>query len=180
MTQSTTHADGVDDTSIEVVVPEHPAPSGRWTRLKDEWRRNLQPGERSVVIAWSSFTVTFAGVRALTHWIRDGHGPSGGGMSMGGNHFHHYNIGIAGLAAIGAVTLRGREEHRHHPLTAATYGSAIALIVDELALLIDLQDVYWARQGRTSVDAAIVLVAAGATFAAGLPFWPHARRALRG
>jgi hypothetical protein len=84
------------------------------------------------------------------------------------------------LAAVGAVGLRGAEKHRRHPTTALAYGSALALVVDELALLLDLKDVYWAREGRKSVDAAITLVAAGATFAAGLPFWPHARRALRG
>jgi len=159
-------------------APQHHAPTRRWERLKGEWHRRLQPGEQSVVIAWSSFTATFAGVRALTHWIHDGHGPAGGGISVGGHHFHHYNIGIAGLATIGAVALRGGERHRRHPLTAAAYGSAVALIVDELALLIDLKDVYWTREGRTSVDAAIILAAVGGTFAAGLPFWPHARRAL--
>jgi hypothetical protein len=131
-----------------------------------------------VLIAWSSFTATFGGVRALTHWIRDGHGPSGGGMSFGGKHFHHYNIGIGLLAGVGAVALRGREKHRRHPVTAMAYGSAMALVVDELALLIDLKDVYWAQDGRKSVDAAVIIVAAGATVAVGLPFWPHARRAL--
>jgi hypothetical protein len=55
----------------------------------------------------------------------------------------------------------------------------VALVVDELALLIDLKDVYWAKQGRTSVDAAVLVGATGATIAAGLPFWPHARQALR-
>ncbi|SBS77725.1 conserved membrane hypothetical protein [uncultured Mycobacterium sp.] len=159
-------------------APE-PMQSDRWQRLKGEWGRRLQPGERSVLIAWSSFTTTFAGVRALTHWIHAGHGPSGGGMSVGGHHFHHYNIGIAGLAAVGVVALRGREQHRHHPVTAAAYGSAVALIVDELALLIDLKDVYWARDGRKSVDAAVIVAAGGATIAAGLPFWAHASRALR-
>jgi hypothetical protein len=156
-----------------------PVPASRWRRLNDEWHKRLQPGEQSVVVAWASFTATFVSVRALTHWIHDGNGPSGGGMSLGGHHFHHYNIGIAGLAGVGAVALRGRERHRRHPLTAAAYGSALALVVDELALLIDLKDVYWAREGRTSVDAAVTLTAVGGTIAAGLPFWPHARRALR-
>ena len=64
-------------------------------------------------------------------------------------------------------------------MTAFAYGSALALVVDELARLLDLKDVYWARDGRKSVDAGIVVIASGATFAAGLPFWPHARRALR-
>jgi hypothetical protein len=155
------------------------ASATRWGRVKDEWGRRLEPGEQAVVIAWSSFTATFAGVRALTHWIRDGHGPAGGGIAFGGNHFHHYNIGIGMLAAVGAVALRGEERHRRHPVTAVAYGSALALVVDELALLLDLKDVYWARDGRKSVDAAVIFVASGATFVAGLPFWPHAQRALR-
>lgn len=154
-------------------------PPGRRGRLRNAWHQRLEPAEQSVLIAWAAFTTTFAGVRLLTHWIRDGHGPSGGGMSVGGRHFHHYNIGIALLAAVGAVGLRGAEKHRRHPTTALAYGSALALVVDELALLLDLKDVYWARDGRKSVDTAITLVAAGATFAAGLPFWPHARRALQ-
>jgi hypothetical protein len=182
MAQSSTQSDGIGDLQgVATTAAEGPdsAPASRWGRLKAEWGRRLQPGEQSVLIAWASFTGTFAGVRALTHWIRDGHGPSGGGMSVGGRHFHHYNIGIAGLAVIGAVALRGHERHRRHPLTAAAYGSAVALVVDELALLIDLKDVYWAREGRTSVDAAIIVTAVGATVAAGLPFWPHARKAIR-
>jgi hypothetical protein len=150
----------------------------RWARIKTEWRHRLQPGEQSVVIAWSSFTATFIGVRALTHWIRAGHGPSGGGISIGGEHFHHYNIGIGLLSTIGAIALRGEERHRRHPMTAVAYGSALALIVDELALLMDLRDVYWAREGRESVDAAVILVAAGGTLIAGMPFWPYARHAL--
>jgi hypothetical protein len=160
----------------------HPSPADGGTRrdrVRHAFREHLDPGQQSVVIAWSSFTVTFAGVRALTHWIRDGHGPRGGGISVGGQHFHHYNIGIALLAGVGAVGLRGKEKHRRHPATAIAYGSAIALVVDELALLLDLQDVYWTPAGRKSVDVAVTIVAAGATFVAGLPFWPHARRALQ-
>jgi hypothetical protein len=179
MTQSTMRPGDVGNPADTSPATEHPAPDTRWQRLEDEWTRRLLPGARSTLIAWASFTATFAGVRTLTHWIHDGHGPAGGGVSLGGHHFHHYNLGIAGLAGIGAVSLRGRERHRRHPLTAVAYGSALALIVDELALLIDLQDVYWSRQGRSSVDAAVTLAAAGATFGAGLPFWPHARRALR-
>ena len=79
--------------------------------------------------------------------------------------------------AIGAVGLRGAEKRRRHPAVAVAYGAANALVVDELALLLDLEDVYWSRQGRESVDAAIGIIAAGGTFFAGLPFWPHARRA---
>jgi hypothetical protein len=154
------------------------AKPGRWSRLRAQWDQRLNPGQQSVVLSWTSFTTTFVGLRALTHWIRNGHGPSGGGMSVGGNHFHHYNIGIAVLGVVGAVGLRGADKHRHHPATAVAYGSATALIVDELALLLDLKDVYWASEGRKSVDVAVSVIAAGGLIVAGLPFWGHAGRAL--
>jgi hypothetical protein len=153
--------------------------AGKWSRLRNEWGKRLTPTQQSAVIVWASFTATFVGLRSLTHWIRGGHGPSGGGMSFGGRHFHHYNIGIALLAVVGAVGLHGEEKHRRHPGTAVAYGSATALVVDELALLLDLKDVYWAKDGRKSVDVAVTLIAAGATFLAGLPLWPHAHSILR-
>ena len=117
-------------------------------------------------------------VRGITHWLKDGHGPSGGGVSAGGPHLHHYNLGILLLSALGAVTVRGKEHHRRHPTAAAAYGTANALIVDEAALLLDLKDVYWAKQGRTSVDLAVGLIATGGLAVAGMPLWPHAARAL--
>ena len=101
----------------------------------------------------------FAGLRTLTHWIHGGHGPKGGGISLGGRHFHHYNIGIALLAGVGAVGLRGSEKQRRHPAVAIAYGAAAALVVDELALLLDLEDVYWAYDGRKSVDPAVGVIA---------------------
>ena len=148
-------------------------------RLLDRWHVHLDEGQRSAVIAWGSFAATFGVVRALTHWIRDGHGPSGGGMSVGGRHFHHYNLGIALLAGVGAIGLRGQDKHRRHPLTAASYGVANALIVDEAALLIDLKDVYWAREGRTSVDLAVGLIAIGGLGVTGSSVWPAVARELR-
>jgi hypothetical protein len=151
----------------------------RWARLRHQWNQRLQPGEQATVLAWTSFTVTFAGLRALTHWIRAGHGPSGGGMSLGGKHFHHYNLGIGMLATVAGVGLRGTERQRRHPAAALAYGAANAMIVDELALLLDLKDVYWAADGRESVDVAVGFIAVGATVVAGMPFWPHIHQALR-
>lgn len=154
------------------------APTSRWARLRHQWHERLQPGEQATVLAWASFTLTFAGLRALTHWIRAGHGPSGGGISLSGKHFHHYNIGIGMLATVAGVGLRGTERQRRHPVAAVAYGAANAMIVDELALLLDLEDVYWTREGRESVDVAVGLIATGATVVAGMPFWPHAHRVL--
>jgi hypothetical protein len=153
--------------------------STRWSRLRREWLQRLEADERSAVLAWAAFTFTFTGLRALTHWIHAGHGPTGGGIKLGSRHFHHYNIGIALLSAVGAVGLRGSETQRRHPAAAVAFGAANAMIIDELALLLDLEDVYWEAEGRESVDVAVGLIAAGATVLAGMPFWPYARRALR-
>jgi hypothetical protein len=159
--------------------PEYSQHQTRLARLRHQWGKRLEPGEQATVLAWASFTLTFLGLRGLTHWIRAGHGPSGGGIKLGGKHFHHYNIGIGMLATVAGVGLRGTEEQRRHPAAAVAFGAANAMIVDELALLLDLKDVYWAREGRESVDVAVGVIATGATVVAGMPFWPHAHRALR-
>ncbi|PXW25158.1 UNVERIFIED_CONTAM: hypothetical protein DES50_12225 [Williamsia faeni] len=154
-------------------------PKQRAGRVGRAWQKSLDPGQQSAVLSWASFTATFATVRALTHWIRAGHGPSSGGMSVGGKHFHHYNIGIAMLGGVGAIAIRGAEKHRRHPITALSYGVGAALIVDELALLLDLEDVYWSQQGRKSVDVAITVIGVGGLAVTGFAFWPEARKALR-
>jgi len=156
-----------------------PAATARAHRLRRAWRRSLDPGQQSALLSWTSFTTTFVAVRALTHWIRAGHGPAGGGMSLNGRHFHHYNIGIVMLGGVGAIAVRGAEHQRRHPVTAISYGVGTALIVDELALLLDLEDVYWSQQGRESVDAAVTIIGAGGVAIAGAAFWPEARRAIR-
>lgn len=130
-----------------------------------------------MLVAWASFGVTFGIARAVTHTLRRiGGGSSSGGIMIGGKHLHHYNLGILALNAVGVIALRGEERHRRHPVTAALYGGGAALIVDELALLIDLEDVYWAKEGRASVDAAIGAIAVGGLALAGAPFWQGAAR----
>ena len=114
----------------------------------------LRPGQRSALISWLAFTGTFAGLRALTYSIRAGRGPFRN-ISVGGEHLHHYLWGIGLLSGVGAVAVRGEERQRRHPAVAVAYGSGLALIADEFALLLDLKDVYWAKQGRISIDLGI-------------------------
>ena len=132
-------------------------------RLSAVWSQDLGHDERAAILAWGAFTATFAGVRALTHWIRDGHGPSGGGMSLHGEHFHHYNIGIALLSGLGALLVRSEANQRAIDSSAVplAYGLANALIADEAALLLDLKDVYWTPQGRESVRIAVGAIGIG-------------------
>jgi hypothetical protein len=141
-----------------------PAPSA----VRRAYREELGPGQRSALLSWLAFAATFAGLRALTYSIRAGKGPFRN-ISVGGEHLHHYLWGIALLSGVGAVAVRGDERHRRHPAVAVSYGSGLALIVDEFALLLDLRDVYWARQGRISIDIGVGGIALTGSYFAALP-----------
>jgi hypothetical protein len=146
--------------------------------VRRAFREELGPGQRSALISWLAFTGTFAGLRAVTYSIRDGKGPFRN-ISVGGEHLHHYMWGIALLSGVGAIAVRGDEEHRRHPGVAVTYGSGLALIVDEFALLLDLKDVYWAKQGRISIDLGVGGIALAGSYFAALPVLRRLRRELR-
>jgi hypothetical protein len=139
------------------------------------YREELGPGQRSALFSWLAFTATFTGLRALTYSIRAGKGPFRN-ISVGGEHLHHYIWGIALLSGVGAVAVRGDEEHRRHPAVAVSYGSGLALIVDEFALLLDLKDVYWARQGRISIDVGVGAIALTGSYFAALPVLRRLKR----
>lgn len=137
-------------------------------QLRRVLRDDLDQGQRAALASWLSFTSTFAAVRGITYSIRAGRGPFRN-VSAGGEHLHHYLWGIAMLAGVGAVAVHGEEKYRSHPAVAMSYGSGLALIVDEFALLLDLRDVYWAKQGRISVDVGIGGIAATGSYFALLP-----------
>jgi hypothetical protein len=139
------------------------------------YHEELDPGQQSALVSWLSFTAMFAGVRGITYSIKNGKGPFQN-MSVGGEHLHHYMIGIGLLAGVGAVAVHGDEQQRRHPLAAVTYGSAMALIADEFALLLDLKDVYWAKQGRISVDVAVGASSLTASYFAALPVLRRLRK----
>jgi hypothetical protein len=80
------------------------------------------------------------------------------------------------LVAVGGIAVHGQEARRRHPALSCSYGAGVALIVDELALLLDLSDVYWANDGRVSVDAAIGTIAVGGAALAATSFWGAAAR----
>ena len=136
--------------------------------VRRAFHEELDPAQRSALVSWMAFTGTFAGLRGLTYSIRAGKGPFRN-VSVGGEHLHHYMWGIALLAGVGAVAVRGEERQRRHPAVAASYGSGLALIVDEFALLLDLKDVYWAREGRVSIDLGVSGIALAGSYFAALP-----------
>lgn len=121
-------------------------------------RHFSNPRRERAFLSAAGFTTAFATARAITHAIRAGIGPFHN-ISEGGRHIHHSTFGIFGLLGCGYVWTyqwalgigpRGRWPSR---ISAASYGVAAALTLDEFALWLDLQDDYWNKQGRKSIDA---------------------------
>jgi hypothetical protein len=123
------------------------------------YRRHLSdPRRERAFLSAAGFTSAFATARGITHAIRAGVGPFGN-ISAGGRHIHHSTFGILGLLGVGYAWLYqwgigtppcSRASSR---ASATLYGVAAALTLDEFALWLDLQDDYWDRQGRKSIDA---------------------------
>ena len=130
-----------------------------------------------MVVRWplaDVVAVTFGAIRALTYAIHHGVGPFGD-VSVGGAHLHHYVWGIGLLMAVGLVSLIV-DSPRFNPWLGLAYGVGCALVVDEFALLIDLRDVYWSTEGRSSVDAALLVIAALGAYLSAATFWRRATR----
>jgi hypothetical protein len=137
------------------VIDTTPAPararSGRPRRLTD-----VHPTRRGLVLAWWVFTATFGLLRLLT-WLIHAHVEGLGNVSAGGVHLHHY---LYGILLLGAVGLFGLFEHddRWHAWLGACFGFGLALVVDEIALLVQLKDVYWDGRGGVSIAVAMILI----------------------
>jgi hypothetical protein len=110
------------------------------------------------LISTGAFFTTFAGVRLVTHAIRAERGPFRN-ITPGGRHIHHMTLGIAGLLTVGYLWMQEigiNEERWPSVVTASVFGSGAALTLDEFALWLNLEDVYWAKQGRESIDAVVL------------------------
>lgn len=149
-----------------------PSPVPHPAEINQAFREELHPGQQTALSAWLAFTATFAVVRGITYSIKAGRGPLHN-LTPRGLHLHHYLWGILAVSSVGGAALRGDDRARHHPVLATAYGAGLALIVDEFALLLDLEDVYWAAQGRVSVDVAVGIIATTGSALAG---WPVLRR----
>jgi hypothetical protein len=132
-----------------------------WLRqVRKLYRKNFadRRKERQLISSVSFFT-TFAIARGVTHAIKNGVGPFGNAQP-GGKHIHHMTFGIIGLLVVGYLWMLevgvASKEQSSSRLTSAVYGAGAALTLDEFALWLNLEDVYWAKEGRESIDAVVL------------------------
>ena len=124
--------------------------------------RGYQEGserENALLSLLGSFTLTWALVRLSTHVIRrrGTWGPFRN-LRAGGRHVHHFVPGIVVAFLAGGASIVLRDE-RLGPLLAIPFGSGVALTLDESALLLKLDDVYWTEEGIVSVQISLAAMA---------------------
>ncbi|MEU4995183.1 hypothetical protein [Streptomyces sp. NPDC021622] len=137
--------------------------------MADWWYRNItEPGKLPLLLALLSFVVTFLVTRTITRLIRAGKGPFRN-VSSGDVHIHHVVPGIF-LMLVGGFWAVAAGSHSLGPMLAAVmFGTGAGLVLDEFALILYLDDVYWGEQGRKSVEvvmltaALVVLILTGFT-----------------
>jgi len=117
--------------------------------------------KRRLFLAAIGFFVVFAVARTLAYVNFHNIGPFHD-IYIGGRHIHHLVWGILILLAVGFGWLQdvgvGGENSSlvTSRLMSFLYGAGAALTLDEFALWLNLEDVYWAREGRASIDAIVL------------------------
>src|SRR6202030_4751037 len=117
--------------------------------------------KRRLFLAAIGFFVIFAVARTLAYVNFHQIGPFHD-IYIGGRHIHHLVWGILILLGVGLGWLveigSGSESSSIFAsrLMSLLYGAGAALTLDEFALWLNLEDVYWARQGRESIDAIVL------------------------
>jgi hypothetical protein len=107
--------------------------------------------EHALLNTLGSYMVTAGIVRFSTYVIR--HRGTWGpfrNLHVGDSHVHHFVPGIVLAFLAGGASIVLRDE-RLGPLLAIPFGSGVALTLDESALLLKLDDVYWTEEGIVSV-----------------------------
>ncbi|HEY7392241.1 MAG TPA: hypothetical protein VH640_27230 [Bryobacteraceae bacterium] len=135
---------------------------GGWRRVRELYHEHFAQRHRErQLVAAVAFFLSFAIGRVLTHSIRAGRGPFHN-IQAGGLHIHHLVWGILLLLIVGYGWLLqiGTDIHSRSRwpgrIMSLFYGMGAALTLDEFALWLNLQDVYWERQGRVSIDAVLL------------------------
>jgi hypothetical protein len=112
-------------------------------------------GKETLLLLLLSFLITFAITRAYTRGARI-HG--WGSAHVGGVHMHHVVPGLLLMLGAGLTEFAVTPENDvYTEILAIAFGAGAALAMDEFAMVLHLDDVYWSPEGRGSVDAVVTL-----------------------
>jgi hypothetical protein len=118
-----------------------------------------------------AFLLTFGFIRTSAHLIRAQVSWWPGNVSVGGTHIHHLVWGILLLLIFGYVGVAVAPPSPWHEIVAVLFGIGTGLTLDEFALWLDLEDVYWEKDGRKSIDAVVIAITVTGVVLVGFTAW---------
>jgi hypothetical protein len=113
-------------------------------------------GREPAFLMLLSFILTLAGTRFYTRMARVRGWSS---AHVGDVHVHHLVPGLVMSLIAGGLAIGLGPGERGMALLAIVFGAGAALVLDEFAMLLHLDDVYWTTEGRLSIDACLAAVA---------------------
>ena len=130
------------------------------------------PGKELHFLVLMAFVLSFGFIRTSAHMIKAQVSWWPGDVeTKSGTHVHHLVWGILLLMSMGYLGITFVHESPWAELVAIGFGIGLGLTLDEFALWLNLEDVYWAPKGRQSIDAVIVTGSLLALSLLGLQFW---------
>jgi hypothetical protein len=126
----------------------------------------------SFLVSWGFIRISAHMIRAQVSWW------PGNVETKGGTHIHHMFWGILLVLSMGYIGLSFTLGTPWIELVAIAFGVGMGLTLDEFALWLNLEDVYWAPKGRQSIDAVIAATVLLVIALIGAQFWIDLYRAL--
>jgi hypothetical protein len=130
--------------------------------ITDFWNEQLVEHDRQwMFLVLVGLVLSFGFIRLSTRLMRSPRVPwwPGSVVSEGGLHVHHLVFGIVLMIAAGTISFAGFAVSPIYEICAFLFGVGIGLTIDEFALMLYLDDVYWAEEGRRSIDATVIAIA---------------------
>jgi hypothetical protein len=128
----------------------------------DFWNDQILAEEKQgLFLVLVGFLLSFGFIRMSTRLMRSPRVPwwPGSVVSESGVHVHHLVFGIVTMMIAGAIGFTVLGDSPWAEICAFAFGVGAGLTIDEFALWVYLEDVYWSEQGRVSVDATVIAAA---------------------
>ena len=127
----------------------------------DFWDQLVESHEQGLFLVFVGFVLSFSFIRMSTRLMRSPRVPwwPGSVVSESGVHLHHLVFGIVTMIAAGSLGFAALGNSPWTEVCAFAFGIGAGLTIDEFALWVYLEDVYWAEEGRSSIDATVIAAA---------------------
>jgi hypothetical protein len=123
----------------------------------DPFGDRLRAGPGAAFVVLMAFLVSYLAIRTSARLTRSvSWWP--GGVQTGGVHIHHLVWGIVLVLLCGFLGFAAPLQAPWWHVVAIGFGVGAGLTLDEFALWIRLQDVYWTEEGRASFDAVLCTI----------------------